>query len=134
MHVVVPSAELIGEAGARLHSARSRNDQVATDTRLYLRDEVDDVIRLVRKVQVAMVHVADKHSDTILPGFTHLQHAQPIVLGHYMLAYVEMLDRDASRLSDCRERFNYLPLGAGALAGTTLPIDRYGSPFTQCDQ
>ncbi len=116
--------DLIGPAGARLHSGRSRNDQVATDMRLYLREEADFIKAAILNVQRALVRLAAKHTDTILPGFTHLQHAQPIVLAHYLLAYSEMLERDASRLVDVRKRMNYLPLGASALAGSTLPLDR----------
>mmetsp|Transcript_45178 Transcript_45178/g.175320 ORF Transcript_45178/g.175320 Transcript_45178/m.175320 type:complete len:464 (+) Transcript_45178:99-1490(+) len=124
MNVESRLTEVIGDAGSRLHSARSRNDQVATDMRLLLREDVDEIVRLIRGTQVALIELAEKHTETIMPGFTHLQHAQPIVLGHHLLAYVEMFDRDASRLIDCRKRFNFLPLGAGALAGSTLPIDR----------
>lgn len=116
--------ELIGSAGARLHSGRSRNDQVATDIRLYLRDEVDVIHDYIVEVQRSLVTLASENTDTILPGFTHLQHAQPIVLAHYLLAYTEMLERDRSRIKDWRARMNYLPLGAGALAGSTLPLDR----------
>ncbi|KAA8499435.1 Argininosuccinate lyase [Porphyridium purpureum] len=124
MNIEARLTENIGSAGAKLHSARSRNDQIATDSRLYLRDELDTIKRLVRGLQIELIKIAREHTDTILPGFTHLQHAQPIVLGHYMLAYTEMFDRDHSRLEDCQKRFNYLPLGSGALAGSTLPIDR----------
>jgi argininosuccinate lyase len=116
--------ELIGAPGAKLHSGRSRNDQVATDLRLHLRDESDVILDSIKAVQVSLVNLAKHHTDTILPGFTHLQHAQPVVLGHYLLAYAEMLNRDASRVRDWRKRMNYLPLGAGALAGCTLPLDR----------
>ena len=115
----------IGVSGAKLHSARSRNDQVATDLRLYLRDEIDRLTLLVRRLQRALVEQADVHSATLMPGFTHLQHAQPVVFGHYLLAYCEMLDRDAGRLRDCRERMDFCPLGSGAMASTTLPIDRF---------
>jgi argininosuccinate lyase len=116
--------ELIGPPGAKLHSGRSRNDQVATDIRLHLRDESDVILDAIKDVQVSLVNLAKHHTDTILPGFTHLQHAQPVVLGHYFLAYTEMLERDAGRIKDWRKRMNYLPLGAGALAGCTLPLDR----------
>lgn len=116
--------KIIGAPGARLHSGRSRNDQVATDLRLYLRDEVDLIRGYIVELQRSLVVLASENSDTILPGFTHLQHAQPIVLAHYLLAYTEMLDRDLSRINDWKARMNYLPLGAGALAGCTLPLDR----------
>ena len=114
----------LGDAGARVHTARSRNDQVATDTRLYLRDEVDVLLELIRGLQAALVACGERHRDAILPGLTHLQHGQPVLFAHHLLAYVEMLDRDHGRLVDCRKRFNVLPLGAGALAGSTLAIDR----------
>lgn len=124
MNIESRLTKLIGPAGARLHSGRSRNDQVATDLRLYLRGEVEEIRTAITKLQTSLVHLATDHTDTILPGFTHLQHAQPIILGHYLLAYSEMLSRDSSRLLDCKNRFNYLPLGAGALAGSSLPLDR----------
>jgi argininosuccinate lyase len=116
--------ELAGDPGKRLHTARSRNDQVATDVRLFLRESLDGVGALVRRLQGVLLDVAEKHAGTIMPGFTHLQVAQPVTFGHHLLAYVAMLERDAGRLSDCRKRLNRLPLGAGALAGTTYPIDR----------
>jgi argininosuccinate lyase len=116
--------ELVGDAGKRLHTGRSRNDQVATDIRLYLRSAIDDVISLLRELRLALLDLAEQHADTILPGFTHMQVAQPITFGHHMLAYVEMFSRDAERMADCRKRVNRLPLGAAALAGTTFPIDR----------
>ncbi len=116
--------ELVGEAGKRLHTARSRNDQVATDVRLFLRDSLDAIGGLVRRLQGVLLDAAEKHAEAIMPGFTHLQVAQPVTFGHHLLAYVEMLERDAGRLADCRKRLNRLPLGAGALAGTTYPIDR----------
>ncbi|PXF47971.1 Argininosuccinate lyase [Gracilariopsis chorda] len=116
--------KLIGPSGARLHAGRSRNDQVATDFRLYLRDEVDVLRAYVVDVQRALVKLAVQHTKTVLPGFTHLQHAQPIVLAHYLLAYTEMFQRDVLRLDDWRKRMNYLPLGSSALAGSTLPLDR----------
>jgi argininosuccinate lyase len=116
--------ELVGDAGKRLHTGRSRNDQVATDIRLYLRAAIDDIIGLLRDFRLALLDLAEQHADTILPGFTHMQVAQPITFGHHMLAYVEMFSRDAERLADCRRRVNRLPLGAAALAGTTFPIDR----------
>jgi argininosuccinate lyase len=114
----------LGDAGARVHTARSRNDQVATDTRLYLREEVDHLLGLARGLQAALVACGERHRDAILPGLTHLQHGQPVLFAHHLLAYVEMIERDRGRLADCRARFNVLPLGAGALAGSTLPIDR----------
>nr|WP_217345105.1 argininosuccinate lyase [Noviherbaspirillum sp. L7-7A]MBV0879326.1 argininosuccinate lyase [Noviherbaspirillum sp. L7-7A] len=116
--------ELVGDAGKRLHTGRSRNDQVATDIRLYLRDAIDDISGLLRELRLALTDLAEQHADTILPGFTHMQVAQPVTFGHHMLAYVEMFGRDAERMADCRKRVNRLPLGAAALAGTTFPIDR----------
>ncbi|RJG04173.1 argininosuccinate lyase [Noviherbaspirillum sedimenti] len=116
--------ELVGDAGKRLHTGRSRNDQVATDIRLYIRAAIDDIVALLRGLQTALVDLAEQHADTILPGFTHMQVAQPVTFGHHMLAYVEMFGRDAERMADCRRRVNRLPLGAAALAGTTFPIDR----------
>ncbi|HLQ02445.1 MAG TPA: argininosuccinate lyase [Burkholderiales bacterium] len=115
---------LVGEAGKRLHTARSRNDQVATDLRLWLRDAIDDISELLRNVQRRLLDQAEKHAATLMPGFTHLQVAQPVTFGHHLLAYFEMLERDRSRLADCRRRVNHLPLGAAALAGTSFPIDR----------
>ena len=116
--------ELVGDAGKRLHTGRSRNDQVATDIRLFLRAAIDGISTLIAAVQRALVGQAERHAATLMPGFTHLQVAQPITFGHHMLAYVEMLARDAERLRDCRVRVNRLPLGAAALAGTSYPIDR----------
>jgi len=116
--------ELIGAAGKRLHTGRSRNDQVATDLRLYLRAQIDAVLVELQRLQRSLVELAGAHTATILPGFTHLQVAQPVVLGHHLLAYVEMLERDAERLREARVRVNSLPLGAAALAGTSYPIDR----------
>ncbi|MHB8353768.1 MAG: argininosuccinate lyase, partial [Burkholderiales bacterium] len=115
---------LIGDAGKRLHTARSRNDQVATDIRLYLRHEIDHLNELLRSVQAALLDLAESHAGTPMPGFTHLQVAQPVTFGHHMMAYVEMFGRDRERLSDCRHRVNRLPLGAAALAGTSYPIRR----------
>lgn len=115
---------LIGDAGKRLHTGRSRNDQVATDIRLWLRDSVDTIDHLLRNLQGALIDLAEQHSDTPMPGFTHLQVAQPITFGHHLLAYFEMLARDRERFADCRGRINRLPLGAAALAGTTFPVDR----------
>ena len=116
--------ELVGDAGKRLHTGRSRNDQVATDIRLWLRNEIDQIIELLKLLRHALATVALTHAETILPGFTHLQVAQPVTFGHHLLAYAEMFGRDAARLADCRKRVNILPLGAAALAGTTFPIDR----------
>jgi argininosuccinate lyase len=115
---------LVGDAGKRLHTARSRNDQVATDIRLWLRDTIDEIDGLLHDFQGALLDAAEAHADTPLPGFTHLQVAQPVTFGHHLLAYFEMLRRDRERFVDCRRRVNRLPLGAAALAGTTFPIDR----------
>ena len=115
---------LVGEAGKRLHTARSRNDQVATDLRLWLRDEIDAVGKLLVALSRALVEQAARHAALVMPGFTHLQAAQPVTFGHHLLAYFEMLERDRERLSECRKRVNRLPLGAAALAGTSFPIDR----------
>jgi argininosuccinate lyase len=115
---------LVGDSGKRLHTGRSRNDQVATDIRLWLRDTMDGIDLLLQKFQTALLDVAETHAETPMPGFTHLQVAQPVTFGHHLLAYVEMLGRDRSRFADCRRRANRLPLGAAALAGTTFPIDR----------
>ncbi len=115
---------LVGDPGKRLHTARSRNDQVATDIRLWLRGVIDEILALISALQRALVDLADRHAATVMPGFTHLQIAQPITFGHHLLAYYEMLKRDASRFADCRRRANVLPLGAAALAGTSFPIDR----------
>ena len=114
----------IGVAGKKLHIGRSRNDQVATDVRLYLRDEIDLVRAGIRHLQLALVDLAEREVETILPGFTHLQASQPITFGHHLMAWFEMLDRDHERLGDCRRRVNVMPLGAAALAGTSYPIDR----------
>ncbi|WP_374683188.1 argininosuccinate lyase [Accumulibacter sp.] len=116
---------LVGDAGKRLHTGRSRNDQVATDIRLYQRDAIDDLLPLLRQFQTSLLDLAEKEAATPLPGFTHLQVAQPVTFGHHLLAYFEMMQRDAERLADCRRRTNRLPLGAAALAGTTYPIDRH---------
>ena len=115
---------LVGDAGKRLHTGRSRNDQVATDVRLWLRGEIDAITGLLTGLQKALVDIADNNVDVILPGFTHLQVAQPVSFGHHMLAYVEMFSRDAARMADVRKRVNCLPLGAAALAGTSYPLDR----------
>ncbi len=115
---------LVGEAGKRLHTARSRNDQVATDVRLWLRGELDGIAALLRSLRHALALQAQTHAALIMPGFTHMQVAQPVTFGHHLLAYCEMFERDLQRLLDCRKRLNRLPLGAGALAGTTFPIRR----------
>jgi argininosuccinate lyase len=114
----------IGDAGKRLHTGRSRNDQVATDIRLWLRATTDDMLVDIHKLQTSVLDLAEQHVDTIMPGFTHLQVAQPVTYGHHLMAYFEMLKRDAARFADCRKRMNYLPLGAAALAGTSYAIDR----------
>ncbi|BBP05957.1 argininosuccinate lyase [Sulfuriferula plumbiphila] len=114
----------IGDAGKRLHTGRSRNDQVATDIRLYLRHNIDGLLGLIRQAQSALLDVAETNADVVMPGFTHLQVAQPVSFGHHLMAYFEMFKRDAERLADCRKRVNRLPLGAAALAGTSYPIDR----------
>ena len=116
--------ELIGEPGKRLHTARSRNDQVATDVRLYLRAAIDHVQALIKALQKQLLDLADEHAETVMPGFTHMQPAQPVSFGHHLMAYFEMLARDAQRFAECRKRVNKLPLGSAALAGTSLPIDR----------
>ena len=115
---------LVGDAGKRLHTGRSRNDQVATDVRLYLRSVIDDARALLRDLQSALIELAAQHTHTVMPGFTHLQVAQPVSFGHHLMAYFEMTKRDAERLADCRKRVNRLPLGAAALAGTSYPIKR----------
>jgi argininosuccinate lyase len=114
----------VGDAGKRLHTGRSRNDQVATDIRLWLRDAIDQIQVILRTARVALLDQAEAHADTVMPGFTHLQAAQPVTFGHHLLAWHEMLVRDGERLVDCRRRVNRLPLGAAALAGTSFPIDR----------
>jgi argininosuccinate lyase len=116
--------ELVGDAGKRLHTARSRNDQVATDIRLWLRNEIDDLSHLLLRVRERLLDMAERHAATLMPGFTHMQVAQPVTFGHHLMAYFEMFTRDAQRLADCRRRANRLPLGASALAGTSFPIDR----------
>jgi argininosuccinate lyase len=116
--------EKIGPVGGKLHTARSRNDQVALDIRMYLRDEISGIHDLLESLQKTLVGLADRNRDVVLPGYTHLQRAQPVLLGHHLLAYYEMFERDRGRLKDCFRRVNVLPLGAGALAGTVLPIDR----------
>ena len=124
MHIESEIIKALGDEGARVHTARSRNDQVALDIRLYLRDEIDIIANAVESLQKALVIQADANKSVVMPGFTHLQHAQPVLAAHHLLAYVEMLERDKSRLADCRKRINVMPLGSGAIAGTTLPIDR----------
>ena len=116
--------ELVGDAGKRLHTARSRNDQVATDIRLWMRSTIDEIRTLLRALRISLLDVAETNAATVMPGFTHLQVAQPVTFGHHLLAYVEMFTRDDERLADCRRRVNRLPLGAAALAGTSYPIDR----------
>jgi argininosuccinate lyase len=125
MNVESRLRELIGEPAGRLHTARSRNDQVATDFRLYVRDSVDTLLAQIAALQLELVRRAEAEADTIMPGFTHLQSAQPVTFGHHLLAYVEMLGRDHGRLTDARTRLNESPLGAAALAGTSFPIDRH---------
>jgi argininosuccinate lyase len=126
VHMNIESAltSRIGSAGAKLHTARSRNDQVALDLRLYLRHETDEVCRRIRTLQRALVGLAGKYQKTILPGYTHLQRAQPVLFAHHLLAYVEMLERDRERLADGRRRINRMPLGSGAIAGSTIQLDR----------
>jgi argininosuccinate lyase len=124
MNIEARLTDRIGDAGKRLHTGRSRNDQVATDIRLYMRDVVDAVQTELKRLQTGLLDLAEREADTIMPGFTHLQVAQPITFGHHMMAWFEMLTRDSERLQDCRKRINIMPLGAAALAGTTYPIDR----------
>lgn len=124
MNIEAALTSRIGDVGKKLHTGRSRNDQVATDIRLYVRGEIDLIAQLITKLQSALLIVAEKEASTIMPGFTHLQTAQPVSFGHHMMAWYEMLDRDYDRLLDCRKRVNLSPLGAAALAGTTYPIDR----------
>jgi len=123
MNIEARLAEIIGEAAGRLHTARSRNDQVATDFRLYVRDAIDTLTQQIDHLMRALAGKAQAHAATIMPGFTHLQPAQPVTFGHHLLAYVEMLDRDRGRLADARKRLNVSPLGAAALAGTSFPIN-----------
>ena len=124
MNIEAALTSRIGDVGKKLHTGRSRNDQVATDIRLYVRGEIDLIAKLITKLQSALINVAETEASTIMPGFTHLQTAQPVSFGHHMMAWYEMLDRDYDRLLDCRKRVNLSPLGAAALAGTTYPIDR----------
>ena len=124
MNIEARLTERIGIAGKKLHTGRSRNDQVATDIRLYLRDEIDAITIQLTRLQNVLLDLAEREADTIMPGFTHLQVAQPVSFGHHMMAWFEMLARDTARLADCRKRVNIMPLGAAALAGTSYPIDR----------
>ena len=124
MNIEAALTAKIGITGKKLHTGRSRNDQVATDIRLYLRSEIDHMASEVTRLQQGLIELAEKQADTIMPGFTHLQTAQPVTFGHHLLAWNEMLERDFARLQDCRKRVNIMPLGAAALAGTTYPIDR----------
>jgi argininosuccinate lyase len=124
MNIEARLTELIGIAGKKLHTGRSRNDQVATDIRLYLREEIDNIEALLVRLQHAILDLAEQEVTTIMPGFTHLQVAQPVTFGHHLMAWFEMLSRDRERLQDCRKRVNIMPLGAAALAGTSYPIDR----------
>jgi argininosuccinate lyase len=124
MNVEQLLTDKIGEFGKKLHTARSRNDQVALDIRMYLKDEIDRIIVLLRGLQLSLLDLAEKHIDTVMPGYTHLQRAQPVTYGHHLMAYCEMFRRDQERLIDCRRRTDVMPLGAGALAGTTFSLDR----------
>ena len=124
MNIEARLVELIGDAGKRLHTGRSRNDQIATDIRLYLREAIDQIHDELTRLQVGLLELAEAEAETIMPGFTHLQVAQPVTFGHHLLAWHEMLNRDQQRLQDCRKRVNIMPLGAAALAGTSYPIDR----------
>jgi argininosuccinate lyase len=127
MNVEARLDELIGEPGRKLHTARSRNDQVATDLRMWVREAIDRTDSLLKELQAALLALAEAHADAAMPGFTHLQAAQPVTLGHHLLAYVEMLGRDRGRFADARARLNECPLGAAALAGTSFPIDRFAT-------
>ncbi len=124
MNIEARLTDLIGITGKKLHTGRSRNDQVATDIRLYLRDEIDNILPEMQRFQTGILSIAEREFDTIMPGFTHLQTAQPITFGHHMMAWYEMITRDVERLLDCRKRVNSMPLGSAALAGTTYPINR----------
>ena len=124
MNIEAELTKRIGPAGAKLHTARSRNDQVATDVRLYCRRTIESLVSLVRSMQSALIECAERAGGTLVPGYTHLQRGQPVLFAHHLLAYVEMLERDASRLADCRSRLNVMPLGSGALAGSTIILDR----------
>ncbi len=124
MNIEAELTRRIGAAGAKLHTGRSRNDQVAVDLRLYLRDEIEALDGLIKNFQRALVDLAERHANAVMPGYTHLQRAQPVLIGHHLLAYVEMAGRDAGRLRDCAERMNECPLGSGAIAGSTIVLDR----------
>jgi len=124
MNIEAQLTERIGDAGKKLHTGRSRNDQVATDIRLYLRDAIDDILQILHSLQSALVNLAEMEAATVMPGFTHMQTAQPITFGHHMLAWNAMLARDYERLRDCRKRLNICPLGSAALAGTSFPVNR----------
>ena len=124
MNIEAALTKKIGDAGRRLHTARSRNDQVALDLRLYLRAEIKEITSLLISFRHTLINAAEKHLDALMPGYTHMQRAQPVLLSHHLLAYAEMLQRDVERFSDTMKRLNRLPLGACALAGTTFPIDR----------
>ena len=124
MNIETILTERIGEAGKKLHTARSRNDQVAVDIRLYLKDEIAEIEKLLSTLMDTLVSLAEKHQDTVMPGYTHLQRAQPVTLAYHLLAYYQMFKRDSSRFADCLDRMDYLPLGSGALAGTTYNTDR----------
>ncbi|MBO1924609.1 argininosuccinate lyase [Thiomicrorhabdus sp. 6S3-12] len=125
MNIEARLTDIIGITGKKLHTGRSRNDQVATDIRLYLRDEIDQILPELKRLQQGLITLAEREAQTIMPGFTHLQTAQPVTFGHHMLAWFEMIKRDIERLQDCRKRVNTMPLGSAALAGTTYPIDRH---------
>ncbi len=124
MNIETILIERIGDVGKRLHTGRSRNDQVALDTRMYVRDELDEIKKYVEALKATLLDLAEEHLRTIMPGYTHLQKAQPVTLAHHLMAYYEMFNRDSTRLDDCRKRLNVMPLGSGALAGTTYPLDR----------
>jgi argininosuccinate lyase len=124
MNIEVALTKRIGAAGAKLHTARSRNDQVALDLRLYVKAEIAEVSSRLRDVQRALLHLAEKYLEAVMPGYTHLQRAQPITFSHYLLAQIEACERDANRLRDCLTRTDVLPLGSGAMAGSTIVLDR----------
>ncbi len=124
MNIETILTERIGDAGKKLHTGRSRNDQVALDLRMYLRDENDELLEMLKNTMTVLLDLASAHLDTIMPGYTHLQKAQPVTFAHHVMAYFQMFSRDLDRLSDCRRRVNVMPLGSGALAGTTYPLDR----------
>ena len=124
MNIETILTERIGDAGKKLHTGRSRNDQVALDLRMYLRDESDKLLEMLKNTMTVLLDLASAHADTIMPGYTHLQKAQPVTFAHHVMAYFQMFSRDLERLTDCRRRVNVMPLGSGALAGTTYPLDR----------